>query len=87
MHTCPNGTFCASQVAQAAPQAFSRENIGLLNHSLRRVIDFSADGLRYAENAKKDLEMGVYADVSFTCNDDLSSQIRYVTLLCDRSGN
>lgn len=51
---------------------------------MRLVTKSAAVVLKYSKLYKYSLNLRVYADASFATNDDLSSQLGYIVLLCDR---
>lgn len=46
----------------------------------------SDQGLKHQSLDRRSLHMRVYSDASFTSKEDLSSQIGYIILLCDKTG-
>lgn len=84
-NTRPDAAFCANQAAQVTAQTFGREKINVLNRGITRIKRNPQRGLLYQKLDMDRLELRIYADASFACNDDLSSQIGFIILMCDSS--
>lgn len=82
-NTRPDIAFAANKAAQVSEKTFCRDKVRALNRAINSVQKSKTQILRYAPLDHHSLELRVYADASFACNDDLSSQLGFIILLCD----
>lgn len=61
----------------------SNKNITEFNKVVKKAKLDEIKGLLFPSIEKGSLTLNVYADTDFSCNDDLSSQISFIILLCD----
>ena len=62
-------------------------HIKLLNSAIKRLKSTPALGLTYGKLDENSLHLRVYTDASFGTNDDLTSQLGFLVLLCDKEEN
>ena len=86
-HTRPDVCCEINRVAQVTQEKFQNMHIEHLNMQINRVHSSPNLGLQYKSLDRVSLHLRCYADASFASNDDLSSQIGYVILLCDAEGH
>jgi len=63
---------------------FREEHIKELNKAVMHANATETLSLMYAPLEKDTLHLLVYAEASFASNDNVSSQLGYIVLLCDR---
>jgi hypothetical protein len=63
------------------------DDVKALNKRIQWQIQSAARGLRFVKLEKESLKLLIFTDASFANNKDLSSQIGYVLVLADASGN
>lgn len=71
-----------SQVTEAN---YTRENVRATNKVLKRAHMASQNGLPYPAADPETVHLARYSDVSFTTNEDGSSQLRFIVLLVERT--
>lgn len=81
----PDISCVANRAAQVTERTFCTDKIRELNRGIKKVLDTVDVGLKYGRLDFDSLHLRVYADASFATNDDLSSQIGFIVLLCDDS--
>ena len=81
----PEASFDLSVAAQSTEP--SEKDVKALNKRIQWQIENPARGLRFVKLDKGSLELVVFTDASFANNQDLSSQIGYVLVLADSTGN
>lgn len=84
-HSRPDLCCAINRSAQVTPVSFCKRHVQELNKAIKRAKATSGLTLSYTPLDRETLHLRVYADASFADNDDLSSQIGYVVLLCDSS--
>lgn len=77
--------FCANRAAQVSNQTFSKEKVNELNRGIKRMQQNVSKALLYPKLILSSLQFRVYADATFATNDDLLSQLGYISMLCDDS--
>ena len=82
-HSRPD-LYCAiNRAAQVTTSTFREEHVKVLNKAIKHANATKTLSHMYAPLEKETLHLCVYADSSFASNDDLSSQLGYIVLLCD----
>ena len=81
----PEAAYDLSVAAQAIDP--TENDIKALNKRLQWQIESAARGLRFVKLEKQSLQLLVFTDSSFANNKDLSSQIGYILVIKDDSGN
>lgn len=84
-HTRPDISCYANRACQVSQKTFCKGKIRELNKGIKIVKNTADQGLTFEPLDKQSIEMRVYADASFATNDDLSSQIGYLVMICDKS--
>lgn len=87
VNTRPDAALCAKLSAQVSSQTFSRDKINFLKRAIKRVQKCKELGLTFSKLEKSTIQLRVYSDASFACNDDLSSQLGHLILLFDIENN
>ena len=82
-HSRPDLCCAINRAAQVTASTFRKEHIKELNKAIKHANATKTLSLMYAPLDKETLHLLVYADASFASNDDLSSQLGYIVLLCD----
>lgn len=78
--------LCAiNKAAQVTEKPFGKDKIKSFNSTVKRLQGTSNWCLKFAPLQKDTLHLRVYTDASFAGNDDLSSQLGFIILLCDSS--
>lgn len=85
--TRPDLCCAINRPAQATATSFSTRHVQELNKAIKRAKTTSTLSLPYTRLDPETLHLRVLADVSFANNDDQSSQIGYLVLLCDGADN
>lgn len=85
-HTRPDLCCAINRAAQATPKSYCTRHIRDLNKAIKRAKSTSDWALIYRPLRRRSLRLKVYADASFASNDDGSSQLGYIILLCDDRG-
>lgn len=86
-HTRPDLCCVITKAAQVTLETFGRDKLNDLNGALLKAKRTKDTCLSYGELDKESLHLRVYTDASFAGNDDLSSQLGFITLLCDKDDN
>ena len=89
-HTRPDIIFCVNRAAQVVPNPSGniREvHVMLSNSAIKRVKSTPALGLKYGKLDENSLHLRVHADASFGTNDDPTSQLRFLVLICGKEDN
>eukprot|EP00170_Pyropia_yezoensis_P001479 contig_6504_g1483 len=85
-HTRPDLCCAINRAAQATPKSYCKRHIRELNKAIKLAKNTSDWALIYRTLRRGSLRLKVYADASFASNDDGSSQLGYLILLCDDRG-
>lgn len=85
--TRPDLACVINRAAQVTQKTFSLEKIRELNQSISIASKSSSRQLVYYPLDKKTLHLRVYADACFANNEDLSTQMGFIILLCDHSNS
>lgn len=83
-HTRPDLACLVNKLAQVTEKTLKEEHIKALNLGIKSAVSDPIRGLRYKPLNIDTIHMRVYADASLRSNDDLSSQLGYLVLLCDK---
>jgi hypothetical protein len=81
----PEAAYDLSVAAQAVD--ITDKDVKALNKRIQWQIQSGARGLHFVKLEKESLKLLVFTDASFANNKDLSSQIGYILVLADASGN
>jgi hypothetical protein len=81
----PEAAYDLSVAAQSVNT--TDDDVKALNKRIQWQIQSAARGLRFVKLEKESLKLLIFTDASFANNKDLSSQIGYVLVLADASGN
>lgn len=87
IHTRPEICVNVSMMAQVTEDTFDAKHTRLYNRTLKDLKATSDTGLRMKKLDKSSLHIKVFSDSSFANNRDLSSQLGYIILLCDKFKN
>jgi len=82
-HSRPDLCCAINRAAQVTPTSFFKRHIQEFNKAVKYAKATKELGLSYSHLDKDSLHLRVYADASFASNDDFSSQLGYIALLCD----
>ena len=83
-YTRPDALCAINKSAQVTPSTFGAEKIKSFNTTIKHLQKTPERCLQYAPLDKSTLHLRVYAEASFAGNDDLSSQLGFIILLCDK---
>eukprot|EP00171_Calliarthron_tuberculosum_P022791 IDg22791t1 len=84
IHTRPDICACANILAQVTADTLNREHIKKFNRAVRHLHKSRTQGLTMVPPNLDSIHIRVYSDSSFANNDDMSSQLGYFVLLCDK---
>lgn len=84
-HTRPNISWYAKRTYQVSEKTYGKDEIIELNRGVKAGKKDLDTELKHGPLEKASLHLIVYADASFASNNDLSSQVVYIILLCDAS--
>lgn len=82
-HTRPELGCLVDKMEQVMTKSLQERLIKTLNNGIRRALTDTSRGRRYAPLNENKVHMRVYTDASFATNDDLTSQLGYLVLVCD----
>lgn len=82
-HSRPDLCAAINRAAQVSSKTFSRRHVQELNKAIKYARSTADLVLSYRPLDRTTLHLRVYADASFASNDDNSSQLGFVILLCD----
>lgn len=83
VHTRPDIACATNRCAQVTEEQFCDRHIKELNKLVKRIRTATKRGLLQQKLDPETLHIRVYADSSFANNEDLSTQLGYLVLLCD----
>lgn len=83
LHCRPEYACIVNKSAQVTEKTMTPKHIRELNHAIRDAHNHPDRGLVYDKLDKDSLHLRVYVDASFASNDDMSSQLGFIILLCD----
>lgn len=86
-NTRPDVACVANKAAQVTEKTHGSDKVRELNKGIRIILRSTDIGLKYGKLKKSELHIRAYADASYATNDDLTSQLGYLVLLCDHSDN
>lgn len=86
-HTRPEVSCAVAQLAKATESTFNKVHVQTLNKAIRCIKCTPSRGLCYVTLDRKSLHLRAYSDGSFVNNQDSSSQLGYIVLLCDGNDN
>lgn len=84
-NTRPDVACIANKSAQVTEKTHGADKVKELNQGIRVILKSTDVGLRFSRLNLDELHIRAYADASYATNDDLSSQLGYIVLLCDNS--
>lgn len=85
LHSRPEYACVVNRSAQVTERSLTPKHIRDLNLAIRDARKNPQRGLRYQPLQLDSLHLRVYVDASFASNDDLTSQLGFISLLCDDS--
>lgn len=83
LHCRPKYACIVNKSAQVTEKTLSKKHINDLNRAIRDAQQNPSRGLTFAKLDIDTVHLRVYADASFASNDDLTSQLGFLILLCD----
>lgn len=86
-NTRPDLCCIINRAAQVTADTMCSEKVSEFNKAIKLAKDPAVNGLQFLPLNHTSLVLKVYADAAFSCNDDLSSQIAYIIILCDGEGH
>ncbi|CDF33317.1 unnamed protein product [Chondrus crispus] len=87
-HTRPDVSCAvnrAAQVPKGEGEDVSSVHVSVLNSAIKRMKSSPELSLRFDHLDESTLQLRAYTDASFGANEDFSSQLGYIVLLCDSS--
>ncbi|CDF36767.1 unnamed protein product [Chondrus crispus] len=84
-YTRPDALCAINKAAQVTEKTFGIEKLKSFNCTVKHLKGTHSRCLNFYPLQKDSLHMRVYTDASFAGNDDLSSQLGFIILLCDTS--
>ena len=84
-HTRPDLYCSINLAAQVTNKTFGKSCVTELNKAINHCLATRSVSLQYGTLQEGSLHIRAYADAPFATNDDKTSQIGYVILLCDKS--
>ncbi|MEM1283154.1 MAG: reverse transcriptase domain-containing protein [Chlamydiota bacterium] len=84
VHTRPEICAVVNMMAQVTEKLFAVKYIKLLNKTINKLKESPDDGIKMQRLDRDSLYIKVYSDASFANNPNLSSQLGYIVLLCDK---
>ncbi|CDF36525.1 unnamed protein product [Chondrus crispus] len=84
-YTRPDALCAINKAAQVTEKTFGTEKLKAFNCTVKHLKGTHSRCLTFFPLKKDSLHMRVYTDASFAGNDDLSSQLGFIILLCDSS--
>lgn len=86
-NTRPDLVCYSNRAAQVTEKTFGKDKINELNRGIKEAKSRELKSLRYPPLELESVHLRIYADASFSSNDDLSSQLGWIILLCDEANN
>ena len=86
-YTCPNLLCLVNKLAQLTAESYQTEHIMMMNGCVNILKMQKSIRLQYAKLGLHSVHLRVYTDASFGTNNDSTSQIGSVILLCDHEDN
>lgn len=86
VHSRSDLACAANKAAQVTENLFEKEHITKFNKAVRVAKTMRQEELAFKSLNQYTLHFHVYADASFSSNEDLSLQLGYIILLCDSTG-
>lgn len=86
-HTRPDIECCVNNLTQLMETIFSLESISPAHKIIKPIIKHEKRLLLQRRLKLQGLHIQTYTNGSFADNDDLSSQLGYIALLCDKTGS
>lgn len=83
VHTRPEIACAVNKATQVTEEAFARRHVENINKSITHVHKNPSRGLLQRRLDPATLHFRVYSDASFADNEDLSTQLGFLVLLCD----
>ena len=82
-YTRPDALCAINKAAQVTEKTFGTEKLKAYNCVIKRLKETDSRCLTFYPLKKDSFHLRVYTDASFAGNDDLSSQLGFIILLCD----
>ena len=82
-HGRPDLCYAINRAAQVTEALLSERHVKEYNKAVKHAKSTRSLVLRYGPLERASLHLRVYADASFASNDDMSSQLGFIALLCD----
>lgn len=86
-HSRPDLCCAINRAAQVTKEMFCERHVSELNKAIEYAHNTKDLSLTYGPMDRETLHRRAYSDASFANNDDLSSQLGYIVLLCDGDNN
>lgn len=86
-HSRPDLCCAINRAAQVTAETFCERHVRELNKAIKYAHSTKDLGLTYGPLSRETLHLRAYSDASFANNDDLSSQLGYIVMLCDGDNN
>lgn len=83
VHTRPDITCAVNKATHVTEEAFATRHVENLNKAIKHVYDYPSGGLLQRRLHLVSVHLRVYSDASFAYNEDLSTQLGLLVLLCD----
>jgi Reverse transcriptase (RNA-dependent DNA polymerase) len=85
-HTRPEIAHFVNSAAQVTEETFDLSHVKLMNSTIKALKKTAERKLLYQNLELKSLRIVSYADASFANNEDLMSQLGFITFLTDKTG-
>lgn len=82
-HSRPDLCCAINRAAQVTAETFCERHVRQLKKAIQYAHNTKDLGLTYGPLDRETLHLRAYSDASFANNDDLSSQLGYIVMLCD----
>lgn len=82
-HTRPDISCGVNKITKVTEGSFQPYHITAMNKIIKHIHSFSSRGLLQQKLDHDSLHIRIYSDASFADNEDLSTQLGYIVLLCD----
>ncbi len=87
VHSRPDICVTASKLAQVTEKTFERKHVNMFNTAVNYLVESRGLSLQMRKLDMDSLHIRAYADASFATNHNLTSQLGYIVLLCDKWEN
>lgn len=86
-HTRPDIACAVNKSTQVTSKMFSPDSIRAVNVIVKQVFKYPDRGILQRKLDKHSLHIRVYTDGSFADNSDLTTQLGYIILMCEKNNN